>query len=77
MTAPLRKAHPLLRIINRALVDMPIPRNISVFWNFGSLLGFCLMIQIVTGLFLSMHYTANVDIAFSRVVHICRDVNYG
>lgn len=77
MTTPIRKSHPLLKIANGALVDIPIPSNISVFWNFGSLLGLCLAIQILTGLFLAIHYTANVDLAFSRVTHICRDVNYG
>nr|YP_009107280.1 cytochrome b [Petrolisthes haswelli]CEH11283.1 cytochrome b [Petrolisthes haswelli] len=77
MTTPIRKSHPLLKLANGALVDMPIPSNISVFWNFGSLLGLCLMVQILTGLFLAMHYTANVDLAFSSVTHICRDVNYG
>lgn len=56
---------------------MPLPTNISTFWNFGSLLGLCLVIQIATGLFLAIHYTANIDLAFSRVAHICRDVNYG
>nr|YP_009865006.1 cytochrome b [Linuparus trigonus]QKE42644.1 cytochrome b [Linuparus trigonus] len=73
----MRKSHPLFKIMNGALVDMPIPTNISVFWNFGSLLGLCLGVQIVTGLFLAMHYTADVSLAFSSVAHICRDVNYG
>ena len=73
----LRKTQPTLKIINSALVDLPVPANISIWWNFGSLLGLCLLIQIVTGLFLAMHYTARVDLAFSRVAHICRDVNYG
>nr|YP_009353728.1 cytochrome b [Neotrypaea harmandi]BAX02582.1 cytochrome b [Neotrypaea harmandi] len=77
MTMPIRKSHPLLKIANGALVDMPIPSNISIFWNFGSLLGLCLIVQILTGLFLAMHYTASVDLAFSSVAHICRDVNYG
>nr|YP_010384987.1 cytochrome b [Xenophthalmus pinnotheroides]UPL64997.1 cytochrome b [Xenophthalmus pinnotheroides] len=77
MTTPIRKAHPLFKIANNALVDMPLPSNISTFWNFGSLLGLCLVIQIATGLFLSMHYTAHINLAFSSVVHICRDVNYG
>nr|QOW83859.1 cytochrome b [Austinograea sp. PX-2020] len=77
MTAPMRKSHPLFKIMNNALVDMPLPSNISTFWNFGSLLGLCLVIQIATGLFLSMHYTAHIDLAFSSVAHICRDVNYG
>nr|YP_009524402.1 cytochrome b [Echinoecus nipponicus]AXR86898.1 cytochrome b [Echinoecus nipponicus] len=77
MMTPLRKSHPLVKIANNALVDMPLPSNISTFWNFGSLLGLCLMIQIATGLFLAMHYTAHIDLAFSSVAHICRDVNYG
>nr|YP_010466950.1 cytochrome b [Hemigrapsus sinensis]UVF28722.1 cytochrome b [Hemigrapsus sinensis] len=77
MTTPIRKHHPLFKIANNALVDMPLPSNISTFWNFGSLLGLCLMTQIITGLFLAMHYSAHVDLAFSSVAHICRDVNYG
>nr|YP_009503174.1 cytochrome b [Gaetice depressus]AXA13776.1 cytochrome b [Gaetice depressus] len=77
MMTPLRKSHPLFKIINGALVDMPLPSNISTFWNFGSLLGLCLIVQIATGLFLAMHYSAHVDLAFSSVAHICRDVNYG
>nr|AGJ50506.1 cytochrome b [Austinograea alayseae] len=77
MTTPMRKSHPLFKIMNNALVDMPLPSNISTLWNFGSLLGLCLVIQIATGLFLSMHYIAHIDLAFSSVAHICRDVNYG
>nr|BAM74861.1 cytochrome b [Lampanyctus macdonaldi] len=73
----LRKTHPLLKIANDALADLPAPSNISVWWNFGSLLGLCLVIQIATGLFLAMHYTSDIDTAFSSVTHICRDVNYG
>nr|UVW56563.1 cytochrome b [Percilia gillissi]UVW56564.1 cytochrome b [Percilia gillissi] len=73
----LRKSHPLLKIANSALVDLPTPSNISAMWNFGSLLGLCLIIQILTGLFLAMHYTADTATAFSSVAHICRDVNYG
>nr|YP_010384336.1 cytochrome b [Squilla biformis]UGW52216.1 cytochrome b [Squilla biformis] len=77
MTMPMRKSHPLFKIMNGALVDMPAPSNISIWWNFGSLLGLCLIMQLATGLFLSMHYTAHIDLAFSSVAHICRDVNYG
>nr|YP_008144946.1 cytochrome b [Eleutheronema tetradactylum]AFK84293.1 cytochrome b [Eleutheronema tetradactylum]AFK84294.1 cytochrome b [Eleutheronema tetradactylum]AFK84295.1 cytochrome b [Eleutheronema tetradactylum]AFK84296.1 cytochrome b [Eleutheronema tetradactylum]AFK84297.1 cytochrome b [Eleutheronema tetradactylum] len=73
----LRKTHPLLKIVNSALVDLPAPSNISAWWNFGSLLGLCLGIQIVTGLFLAMHYTPNIASAFDSVAHICRDVNFG
>nr|YP_009001958.1 cytochrome b [Colistium nudipinnis]AFH09385.1 cytochrome b [Colistium nudipinnis] len=77
MMASLRKSHPLLKIANDALVDLPAPSNISVWWNFGSLLGLCLMVQVLTGLFLAMHYTSDITTAFSSVAHICRDVNYG
>nr|AFD96707.1 cytochrome b [Hypophthalmichthys molitrix] len=75
--AGLRKTHPLMKIANDALVDLPTPSNISVWWNFGSLLGLCLITQILTGLFLAMHYTSDISTAFSSVVHIRRDVNYG
>nr|YP_009463794.1 cytochrome b [Cyprinella leedsi]AUW54524.1 cytochrome b [Cyprinella leedsi]AUW54537.1 cytochrome b [Cyprinella leedsi]QBZ37578.1 cytochrome b [Cyprinella leedsi]QBZ37591.1 cytochrome b [Cyprinella leedsi] len=75
--ASLRKTHPLMKIANNALVDLPTPSNISAMWNFGSLLGLCLITQILTGLFLAMHYTSDISTAFSSVTHICRDVNYG
>nr|Q9B2C4.1 RecName: Full=Cytochrome b; AltName: Full=Complex III subunit 3; AltName: Full=Complex III subunit III; AltName: Full=Cytochrome b-c1 complex subunit 3; AltName: Full=Ubiquinol-cytochrome-c reductase complex cytochrome b subunit [Pethia conchonius]AAK12998.1 cytochrome b [Pethia conchonius] len=75
--ASLRKTHPLIKIANGALVDLPAPSNISSWWNFGSLLGLCLITQILTGLFLAMHYTSDISTAFSSVMHICRDVNYG
>nr|YP_008081098.1 cytochrome b [Papilio maackii]YP_009025097.1 cytochrome b [Papilio syfanius]AGG19610.1 cytochrome b [Papilio maackii]AHN95408.1 cytochrome b [Papilio syfanius] len=74
---PLRKTHPLLKIINNSLIDLPSPSNISVWWNFGSLLALCLIIQIITGLFLTMYYTANIELAFYSVNYICRNVNYG
>nr|ARO70454.1 cytochrome b [Cyclura ricordi] len=72
-----RKSHPILKIINNSFIDLPTPSNISSWWNFGSLLGLCLIIQVLTGLFLAMHYTANISHAFSSVAHICRDVQYG
>lgn len=75
--ANLRKTHPLLKIVNDALVDLPAPSNISAWWNFGSLLILCLITQILTGLFLAIHYTSDITTAFSSVAHICRDVNYG
>jgi ubiquinol-cytochrome c reductase cytochrome b subunit len=59
------------------MIDSPQPANISYMWNFGSLLGVCLVIQILTGVFLAMHYTPNVDLAFTSVEHIMRDVNSG
>nr|YP_009344341.1 cytochrome b [Temnopleurus toreumaticus]APT42109.1 cytochrome b [Temnopleurus toreumaticus] len=77
MTAPIRKEHPIFRILNSTFVDLPLPSNLSVWWNFGSLLGLCLIVQILTGIFLAMHYTADITLAFSSVSHICRDVNYG
>nr|YP_010714910.1 cytochrome b [Neohydnus jiuzhaigouensis]WDE20724.1 cytochrome b [Neohydnus jiuzhaigouensis] len=77
MKTPMRKMSPMMKIINNSLIDLPTPSNISLLWNFGSLLGLCLGIQIVTGIFLAMHYCPNVDLAFNSVIHICRDVNYG
>ena len=77
MFKPIRKTHPAIKIINNSLIDLPAPRNLSIWWNFGSLLGLCLGIQLVTGLFLSIHYTPHIDLAFSSVAHISRDVNYG
>lgn len=59
------------------LVDLPAPSNLSYMWGFGSLLGLCLIIQLASGIFLAMHYTANIDLAFISVEHIMRDVNYG
>nr|AFI54849.1 cytochrome b [Poecilocoris nepalensis] len=77
MNKSLRKTHPLFKIMNNSLVDLPSPASLSLWWNFGSLLGLCLMIQIITGVFLAMHYTANIEMAFNSVIHICRDVNNG
>nr|UAT98064.1 cytochrome b [Cypoides chinensis] len=74
---PMRKFHPIIKIINGSLIDLPTPSNISSWWNFGSLLALCLMIQILTGLFLTMYYTANIEMAFYSVNYICRNVNYG
>nr|AKM22521.1 cytochrome b [Plodia interpunctella] len=75
--SPFRKNHPILKIMNNSLIDLPSPSNISSLWNFGSLLGLCLIIQIMTGLFLTMYYTANIELAFYSVNYICRNVNYG
>nr|AHN13413.1 cytochrome b [Pycnonotus sinensis hainanus] len=77
MALNLRKNHPLLKTINDALIDLPTPSNISIWWNFGSLLGICLITQIVTGLLLAMHYTADTALAFNSVAHICRNVQFG
>lgn len=77
MFKPIRTTHPLLKVINRSLIDLPAPNNISIWWNYGSLLGLALIIQTITGLFLRIHYVANIELAFSSVAHISRDVNYG
>jgi len=71
------KSHPLLKLINSYVIDSPQPSNISYLWNFGSLLAFCLVIQIVTGVTLAMHYNPSVLEAFNSVEHIMRDVNNG
>ena len=71
------KSHPLLSLVNGYLVDSPQPSNLSYLWNFGSLLGFCLVIQIITGVTLAMHYNPSVLEAFNSVEHIMRDVNNG
>nr|YP_003457187.1 cytochrome b [Astrospartus mediterraneus]CBH40148.1 cytochrome b [Astrospartus mediterraneus] len=77
MYLPIRKNHPVLKIVNSSLWDLPSPSNISSWWNFGSLIGFSLIIQIITGVFLALHYSSDISLAFSSVSHICRDVNYG
>nr|AEP27563.1 cytochrome b [Melanobaris laticollis] len=71
------KKNKLIKMIFSSLINLPTPSNISSKWNFGSLLGLCLMIQMLTGLFLAMHYCPNVTFAFNSVSHICRDVNFG
>lgn len=69
LTMRLLKSNVILRLLNSYLVDSPQPANISYLWNFGSLLGTCLIVQILTGVFLAMHYTPNVEMAFSSVEH--------
>ena len=68
---------PILSVVNDHLVDYPTPSNINYFWGFGSLAGLCLIIQIATGIFLAMHYTPHIDLAFLSVEHIMRDVEGG
>lgn len=77
MTKTIRKENPIIVLVNSMFVDLPGPSNISYFWNFGSLLGLCLVMQILTGIFLAMHYCPDVNLAFMSVAHITRDVNYG
>lgn len=73
----LLKVNPILKLANSYMIDSPQPSNINYFWNVGSLLAFCLIIQIVTGVTLAMHYTPNIYEAFDSVEHIMRDVNNG
>lgn len=77
MTKAFRKENPIFSLVNSMFIDLPAPSNISYLWNYGSLLGICLVVQIITGIFLAMHYCPDVDLAFSSVAHITRDVNYG
>nr|APF47535.1 cytochrome b [Diolcogaster sp. SNS-2016] len=71
------KKNLLINQLNNLIINLPTPLNITIWWNFGSLLGICLMIQILTGLFLSFHYTPNINYAFLSVIHLMKDVNYG
>jgi len=73
----IRKNHPLIKIINFSLIDLPAPSSISYWWNFGSLLAICLAIQIIRGIFLAIHYCPNIILAFNSVIHISQDVFYG
>lgn len=77
MILQVKQKHPIISIINSALVDLPSPSSLSYWWNFGSLLAFCLALQLATGLFLAMYYTRDISTAFNRVTYICRDVNTG
>lgn len=77
MINSLKAPHPLLFSLKNAVLNLPTPINISIWWNFGSILGVCLRIQLITGIFLAMHYLPRAEHAFSSVIHICRDVNNG
>lgn len=72
-----RKSNAYLSLVNSYLIDSPQPSSINYWWNLGSLLGLCLVIQIASGLFLAMHYSSNIELAFDSVEHIMRDVNSG
>ena len=67
----------LLAVLDNHLIHYPTPLNLSYAWSFGSSAGVCLVIQILSGVFLAMHYTPHIDLAFSSVEHIMRDVNNG
>ncbi|WP_336987542.1 cytochrome b/b6 [Altererythrobacter aquiaggeris] len=69
---------PLPRLVHNAVgAGYPVPRNLNYMWNFGVLAGFCLVLQIITGIILAMHYAANAEVAFATTEHIMRDVNWG
>ncbi|NND48904.1 MAG: cytochrome b/b6, partial [Rhizobiales bacterium] len=68
---------PIIRLMNDSFGDFPTPRNLNYWWTFGGILTFCLVVQIVTGIVLAMHYTAHADLAFGSTEHIMRNVNYG
>ena len=69
--------HPLSAFISSHIIEYPTPLNLNYMWSFGSAAGICLVIQIITGIFLAMHYTPHVDYAFASIEHIMRDVNNG
>ena len=73
----MKYSNPIKVVLRNHLLQYPTPASLSYFWNFGSLAGFCLIIQLVSGLFLAMHYTADIALAFDSVEHIMRDVNAG
>nr|UWM10876.1 cytochrome b [Tchangsinaia piscicula] len=77
MKNPMRKSDLLLNTMNKSLYDLPTPPNLSILWNTGSLLGLCLIMQILSGIFLAIHYTPNTFLAFDSIAHIVRDVNSG
>ena len=68
---------PLTKFFRHELSDYPTPRNLSYWWNFGFLAGILLVLQIISGIFLAMHYKPDIHQAFDSVQHIIRDVNYG
>nr|ABX61106.1 cytochrome b [Abispa ephippium] len=77
MNKSIMKNNPLLKILYNSIIILPTPLNLNYWWNLGSLLGMCLMIQIISGLFLSMHYCPETSMAFNSVIHIMKDIKYG
>ena len=73
----MKNINPVFKLVQSSVIYLPTPSRITVMWNYGSLLGLCLIIQIARGLFLAIHYASDVRLAFYRVNHIIRDVNYG
>ena len=76
-TITFRKRHPLLKIVNSTLVDLPSPANLSVNWNYGSLLGLVLIIQLISGIVLATRFSGHSDLSFDSVISIYQDSNYG
>jgi quinol-cytochrome oxidoreductase complex cytochrome b subunit len=72
-----KNKYPLIKAVYASAISYPTPPNLTYFWNFGIYGLVCLAIQIISGIALAMHYTAHIDLAFSSIEHICRDVNYG
>nr|WRK21360.1 cytochrome b [Xestocephalus sp. n. A ZLL-2024a] len=77
MNKPLLSKNPMLKIMSNSIIDLPAPLNLSLWWNMGSILGLCLMIQLISGIILSMHYNSSTELAFNSIDHIMRNVNYG
>jgi len=77
MSTPTIKRHLLLKILESSLIQLPTPSSITTFWNFGSILGLCLISQIITGVFLAMQYISRSEHAFEAVCQLRTDVNYG
>lgn len=69
--------NPVDSFIASHIIDYPTPINLNYFWSFGSAAGICLVIQLLSGIFLAMHYTPHISLAFNSVEHIMRDVNGG
>nr|YP_010046003.1 cytochrome b [Dermanyssus gallinae]QPG86049.1 cytochrome b [Dermanyssus gallinae] len=67
----------LFNMFKNNLLNLPTPNSINYYWNFGSMLGICLLMQIITGIFLTFHYCSDSSLSFSYIAHIMRDVNYG
>jgi ubiquinol-cytochrome c reductase cytochrome b subunit len=77
MKIKIKRNNPIIKIVNRSLVDLPTPTSINYWWNFGSMLGICLVSQITTGIVLATQYNSNLNTAFESVIHISRDTNLG
>nr|APF47546.1 cytochrome b [Fornicia albalata] len=77
MNKSLLKKNLLMNLVSNMMINLPTPININIWWNLGSMLGLCLMMQILTGLLMSMHYVSNVTLSFISIIHIMQDVNYG